>query len=267
MILLRFSFLLITYSLMPDFFSQSPLLDFTQTQLFLTFFVFVWSGFVRSGLGFGGAALGLPLMLLISNQPLLWLPIIGIHLLIFTSMTLLTRIRNVDWGYLRKSAIYIFPAKLAGVFGLLNLPNQLLVLIIYLITLVYALLWMFNLQIKSKSGWSDKLLLVIGGYVSGTSLTGAPLMVAVFMNHISREKLRNSLFVLWFILVTIKLSTFAAFGVDLHFSSALLLVPVTAVGHVIGLKTHEYLLTNDQGFKRILGGVLMLICLTGFSNL
>ena len=251
---------------MLDFLQQSQLFEFTATQMLLTAIIFIWSGFVRSGLGFGGAALGLPLMLLVYDRPVFWLPIIGSHLLIFTSLTLLTRIRNVDWGYLKKSSIYIFPAKLAGVFGLLNLPNQWLVIIIYAITLFYAVLWIFNWSIRSQSGWSDKLLLIIGGYVSGTSLTGAPLIVAVFVNHIAREKLRNSLFVLWIILVTIKLGTFASFGVDLQFASTLMLLPVVAIGHVMGLKAHEYMLSNDQGFKRIIGIVLMLICLLGFFS-
>ena len=44
---------------------------------------FVLSGFVRSGLGFGGAALSLPLLLMIYNEPLFYLPALGWHLLFF----------------------------------------------------------------------------------------------------------------------------------------------------------------------------------------
>lgn len=252
---------------MQSIFGHIQLLEFSFVQLCITFVIFIWSGFVRSGLGFGGAALGLPLMLFVSDQPLFWLPVIGTHLLIFTSLTLRTRIKNVDWVYLKKSSLYIFPAKLAGVFGLLNLPNNWLIIIIYSITLFYAFLWLLNLSIQSEKGWSDKLLLVIGGYVSGTSLTGAPLIVAVFMHHIDKNRLRNTLFVLWFILVTIKMLTFASFGVDLHLLSAILLVPAAAIGHVIGLRTHEHILQNDEFFKRVIGGVLITICVTGFISL
>lgn len=227
----------------------------------------MWSGFVRSGLGFGGAALGLPLMLFIHDQPLFWLPVIGMHLLIFTSWTIRKRLNNVDWSYLKKSSVYILPAKLAGVFGLLNLPNNWLIIIIYSITFIYAFLWLLDIHIKSKRGWTDKILLVLGGYVSGTSLTGAPLIVAVFMHKVRKQQLRDTLFVLWFILVSVKMSTFIAFGFDLHFASALLLVPVAGIGHIIGLKTHEYMLKNDALFKRIIGGVLLVICVLGFSNI
>ena len=115
---------------MESFLNQILLFEFTSSQLMLTCLVFIWSGFVRSGLGFGGAALGLPLMLFIYDQPLFWLPVIGTHLLIFTGWTLRKRLKNVDWDYLKKTSVYIFPAKLIRLFGLLNLTNKWLINII-----------------------------------------------------------------------------------------------------------------------------------------
>ncbi len=239
------------------------LFDLSTYQLLCTGLVFVWSGFVRSGLGFGGAALSLPLLLLINDQPLFWLPIIGLHLLFFSALTLLKRFNNIDWLVLKKTWFYILPAKLAGVFGLLSLPNQWLVIIIYLITMFYAFLWLLNLHIQSNKGWLDKILLVIGGYFSGTSLTGAPLMAAVFANMTDRLQLRDTLFVLWFFLVTIKITTLAAFGIDLQILSSLLLIPIAGIGHTVGLKVHNIILHNDQRFKRVIGSVLIVICATG----
>ena len=40
---------------------------------------------MRTSLGFGGAVLALPFLLLVTNEPLVFLPIIAIHLLIFSS--------------------------------------------------------------------------------------------------------------------------------------------------------------------------------------
>jgi hypothetical protein len=248
---------------MPLFLSEAYLLQLGAMQIVAALLVFVWTGFVRSGLGFGGAALGLPLMLLIDDSPLFWLPMIGAHLLFFTAFTLLSRIRLVDWSYLGRSLRWILPAKLAGVFGLLNLPNNWLVLIIYSITLFYALLWLFALKIQSKGGWSDPVLLLIGGYVSGTSLTGAPMLVAVYMQHVALNTLRNTLFVLWFLLVTIKMGALVAFDVPLHLASALWLLPCAALGHYFGLKVHEFMLRHDAPAKRILGAALAVICILG----
>lgn len=243
------------------------LLHFDLTQTLLIGLIFVWTGFVRTGLGFGGAALGLPLMLFIDDRPLLWLPIIGAHLLFFSGLTLRTRLDNVDWAYLRRSSTFIIPAALVGVFGLLNLPNDWLLIFIYSVTLFYAFIWVMNWSIHSRHDWVDKLLLILGGYVAGTSLTGAPLMVAVYMRNVAKEQLRNTLFVLWFILVAIKMSTFAALGVEMNLLTALMLLPVAAIGHVLGLKAHDAIIRNDAHFKRWTGVGLMIVSGLGLLKL
>lgn len=240
---------------------------FTLTQIILTVVIFAWGGFVRTGIGFGGAALGLPLLLIVYNQPLFWLPIIGAHLLFFSGLTLRTRLNSVDWGYLRNSSRYIMPAAVVGVLGLINLPNRWLLIFIYSVTLFYAVIWLMNWAIQSRGGWADRALLAVGGYIAGTSLTGAPLMVAVYMRNVAREHLRNTLFVLWFILVTIKMGTFVAFDVELHLMTALALLPFAAVGHVIGLRAHEFILENDERFKRVVGAGLAVVSVVGLWNL
>lgn len=239
---------------------------FSLTELFLVGLVFIWTGFVRSGLGFGGAALGLPLMLFIYNNPLYWLPVIGCHLLFFTSLTLRDRLDNVDWRYLKRSLLVIIPPTLVGVFGLITFPTSWLIIFIYSVTLFYAILWFFNTDIRSNNNWLDRFLLATGGYVAGTSLTGAPLIVAVFIRHVSGEQLRNTLFVLWFILVSIKMATFQTLGVKIHILDALYLIPIAAIGHVIGLKFHRLILENDTKFKRIIGAALIFISLLGLST-
>lgn len=243
------------------------LLDFSLFQTLIVGLIFVWTGFVRTGLGFGGAALGLPLMLFIDHDPLLWLPIIGTHLLFFSGLTLSKRLHNVDWAYLRSSSLYIIPPAIVGVFGLVNLPTLWVNIFIYSISLFYGIIWMLNRTIASNQSWADKLLLILGGYVAGTSLTGAPLMVAVYMRNVAKAKLRDTLFVLWFVLVTIKMSTFIALSVELHFVMALALIPVAAIGHVLGLKAHDAIMRNDRLFKRWIGGGLAIVSALGLLSL
>ena len=241
--------------------------EFSVLEIVLTGLLFMWAGFVRSGLGFGGAALGLPFMLFIYDQPVYWLPIIGAHLLFFTSLTLRTRMNNVNWDYLKYSLMYIIPPALIGVLGLVNLPNLWIVTFIYSITMLYAVMWLLNKSFHSENVWIDKILLIFGGYVAGTSLTGAPLMVAVYVRNVNRSQLRNTLFVLWFILVGIKMTAFAALGVDLNILTALVLLPVAAIGHFIGLKTHDMILRNDIMFKRVIGGMLVIVSGLALWNL
>ncbi|PPD50987.1 MAG: permease [Methylobacter sp.] len=243
------------------------LLDFSSYQMLSIALVFVWTGFVRTGLGFGGAALGLPLMLFVQNNPLLWLPIIGAHLLFFSGLTLLNRLHNVDWQYLRKSSIYIIPPAVIGVFGLVSLPLLWLNSFIYSVTLFYGFIWLLNRGIQSHHAWVDRILLILGGYIAGISLSGAPLMVAVYMRHVSHSKLRDTLFVLWFILVSIKMTTFIALSVDLHFLTALTLLPIAAIGHILGLKAHTAIMHNDLLFKRWIGGGLIILSALGLWDL
>jgi uncharacterized protein len=225
--------------------------------------IFTWIGFVRTGLGFGGAVLGLPILMLIGGSPIDWLPIIGIHLLFFSSITLSNSLRQVDWQYLKKSLPWILPAKIIGVIGLLSLPPNVMTVIVYLITILYSLTWINNSQIISKKTWVNNLLLFFGGYLSGTSLMGGVLLVAVYMNHIDLKKLRNTLFVLWFFLVSIKMAAFMAVGVYIDWRFSLMLIPVAALGHFIGLRMHERMIKSDAKFKRWMGGVLIIVCMVG----
>ena len=72
---------------------------------------------------------------------------------------------------------------------------------------------------------------------------------------------------LWFILVAIKMSTFAVVGVDLHLFEALMLLPVAAIGHVIGLRTHDAIIRNDRLFKQWIGGGLLVVSSLGLWSL
>ena len=239
---------------------------FTSFEILFISLIFVWIGFVRTGLGFGGAVLGLPLLMLVGGSPIDWLPIIGIHLLFFSGIALARSLNAIDWSYLKKSLPWILPAKIIGVIGLISLPPAVMTLIVYSITSFYALTWILNYNIASREGWVSRLLLILGGYISGTSLNGAPLLVAVYMQNIDVKRLRNTLFVLWFLLVTIKMSAFLIVDVYINWKFSLMLIPVAALGHFVGLKVHDRIIENDTQFKRWMGSVLILICIAGLSK-
>ncbi|MBT6770890.1 MAG: sulfite exporter TauE/SafE family protein [Thiotrichales bacterium] len=239
---------------------------FTSIELVIISCIFIWIGFVRTGLGFGGAVLGLPLLMLVGGSPIDWLPIIGIHLIFFSGIALAKSLKTVDWGYLKKSLPWILPAKIIGVIGLINLPPTVMTVIVYSIVAFYALTWIMNFQIASREGWVTRLLLILGGYISGTSLNGAPLLVAVYMQNIEIKKLRNTLFVLWFLLVSIKMSAFLVVDVYINWQFSLMLIPIAGLGHFVGLKVHDQIIENDTKFKRWMGSVLIVICIVGLSK-
>ena len=239
---------------------------FTPFDIVIISLIFIWIGFVRTGLGFGGAVLGLPMLMLVGGSPIDWLPIIGIHLLFFSGIALVRSLKTVDWSYLKKSLPWILPAKIIGVIGLISLPPTVMTVIVYSITSFYALTWIMNFQIASSKGWGSRLLLILGGYISGTSLNGAPLLVAVYMQNIDVKRLRNTLFVLWFLLVAIKMGAFLTVDVYINWKFSLMLIPVAGLGHFVGLKVHDRIIDNDIQFKRWMGSVLIVICIAGLSK-
>lgn len=258
--------------------------DLQVYQYLLIALIFMWSGFVRSGLGFGGAVLSLPFLLLVDNQPLVYLPLIAVHLLVFSALTVLQNQRKqrrdflqneatvkestVDWPYLKKALAIMIVPKMIGVLGLLTLPAGLMTGIIFGIVSVYSISYILNRPFKSNHPLLDTAFLMLGGYISGTSLIGAPLIVSVFATHVAKHQLRDTLFVLWFILVTIKMAAFIYAGVDLQLIHHLWLLPCAAIGHVIGLRFHHKIVEGDpKVFYRVLGITLLVVSLMGISSL
>lgn len=252
--------------------------ELTLVQCLLVAVIFVWSGFVRSGLGFGGAVLSLPFLLLVHNDALIFLPIIALQLLFFSSLIFYENYRirrkylrrgepvegSIDWPYLKKALVIMLIPKIIGVFGLITFPASVMGLIIFTIVSVYAVTYLLNKPFKSSHRGVDNVFLMLGGYVSGTSLIGAPLLTAVFASHVSKEKLRDTLFALWFILVLIKVGAFVYLSVDFQLIHQLWLLPCAAVGHVLGLKFHRRLQGTDSvKFYKIMGAALLLTSFVG----
>ncbi|MBB3048455.1 hypothetical protein FHR99_002729 [Litorivivens lipolytica] len=243
-------------------------------QYLLIGLIFIWSGFVRSGLGFGGAVLSLPFLLLVHNDALVFLPLISVHLLVFASITVIQNNRKpsseggtVNWPYLRYLLLIMLIPKLIGVFGLVTLPSSLMSGVIFTIVAVYSLSYIFNRPFKSNSKVVDTLFLLLGGYISGTSLIGAPLIIAVAAQHVAREQLRDTLFALWLVLVAIKMAAFVYFEVDLQLIHHLWLLPCAFIGHLIGLRFHRHMLQTDAAvFMRFLGTALLVISLVGLTR-
>ena len=248
--------------------------DLTLWQYLLIALLFVWGGFVRSGLGFGGAVLTLPFLLLILNEPLVFLPIIGVHLLVFSGLTVWQNHRadqskaTVNWTFLKWALLVMAIPKAVGVMGVITLPGELISGFIFVIVTVYAISYILDRPIRSNNKVIDTVLIALGGYVSGTSLIAAPLVVPVAASRVDRSQLRDTLFALWFILVLVKLIAFVAAGVDMQWQQHFWLLPSAAIGHVIGLRFHDYTLRADtRVFFRIIGCALLAVSMVGLGRM
>ena len=242
-------------------------MEFTPVSVIILLIAFWWSGFVRAGLGFGGAGLMYPVAFLVVDSVLFIVPIVGVHLLFFTTITLAKGgWKKVDWTTTGKILLIVLPTKIMGVFGLLQLPDFILLMSVYAILIIYSLGYIFNIKSKPKP-WLNIPTLLFGGYVSGLSLSGAPLIAAVALKYLDKQKARESMYVLWLILVFIKLGTLMAYDVDMQWQHHLWLLPAAIIGTLMGNRMHEKLQqVNNEKFYRWMGIALLSLSLTGLAR-
>jgi uncharacterized membrane protein YfcA len=256
--------------------------EFELYQYILIAIVFIWSGFVRSGLGFGGALFTIPFLLLIHDDPLYFLPIISLHLLFFASLTFIGSGKSkplmrghhdleaprVNWNFVRFTLGIMIIPKLAGVIGLIVLPTKIMNIVIFFMITAYSITYILGQPLKSSSRWLDVIFLIIGGYISGTSLIGGPMVIAVALRHIKTTDFRHTLFVVWGVLVSIKLIAFAWAGINFNLLATLWLLPFAGIGHIIGHRLHNRLLIQDAThFYQVIGWVLLCTACTGLYQL
>lgn len=240
-------------------------MEFTPLTIGVLLIAFWWSGFVRAGLGFGGAGLMYPIAFLVVDSVIFIVPIVGMHLLFFTTLTLAQGgYKKVDWRTTGKLLLILLPAKIAGVFGLLQLPEFWLLMSVYVIIIIYSLGYIFKIKSPKPNPWFNVPTLLFGGYVSGLSLSGAPIIAAVALQYLKKHQARESMFVVWIVAVSIKLSTLVYFGIDMQWQHQLWLFPIALVGHIMGSKMHTKLqaMQNDS-FYRWMGIALLILSVTG----
>ena len=59
------------------------------------------------------------------------------------------------------------------------------------------------------------------------------------------------------------MSAFLVVDVYINWRFSLMLIPVAALGHFVGLRVHDKIIENDTKFKRWMGSILILVCIIG----
>ena len=80
-------------------------------------------------------------------------------------------------------------------------------------------------------------------------------------------QLRDTLLVLWFVLVAIKLIAFVASGIDLQLIHHVWLLPCAWVGHLLGERFHRYSLQPGTAtFMSYVGAALLAVSVIGIAE-
>ena len=208
-----------------------------------------------------------PIALLAVDSVIFLVPIVCIQLVVFSGTTLLRDYQRINWRVAGCLFGATLPAILAGVFGLIKLPQFTVLLMLYFIIAAYALSYIFNFRVQKPSKWLEIPSLLIGGYASGIALAGAPIIAAVGIRYLKKEEVRATLFVVWILTAGIKLTTLYSFGVDLQLRHQLWLLPMAFAGHLVGMRLHERLLKmQNLVFYRWMGIGLLSLSLIGLSR-
>lgn len=242
--------------------------DLSTVQMIMLMPVFTWSGFVRAGLGFGGTALALPFALIVVESAQVVVPLFLVQLFLFSVVNTVQHWTNVDRRYLGYLVALLVLPVLAGVVSLVRLPNDALVTFVYLCVLGFAIQYLVQFEVKSAGKAVDLFLLMAGGYVLGATTAGGPPIVAVSMRHVAQDKVRDTLLCLWSLFAMVNLVALFQAEVDLQWRSQLWLLPATLVGHWLGDRFHQQLLTMQTAvFYRVLGVTLMAVTVIGLIKL
>jgi uncharacterized membrane protein YfcA len=59
------------------------------------------------------------------------------------------------------------------------------------------------------------------------------------------------------------MAAFLIVGVNIDWRFSLMLIPVAALGHFVGLRVHDKIIENDTKYKRWMGSILILVCIIG----
>jgi len=214
--------------------------------------------FVQTVVGFAGALIALPILLIGLKLPDA-IAYISIFYL-FSSISLVYKEwKNIDKSVIGKLSIPSIIGVLVGIFALTY--SQPIILkralgVFILIYVAYVVIGKIDLKLGNKS---IMLFGVVGGFFSGVFSTGGPLFVVAIKNSVEEVKIFRATMIGVSALITIvRLPSLAIGGVlnSGHLKMSLVIFPIFILAQFLG--NHFFLKINEVLFKKVLLGLLSL---------
>ena len=216
--------------------------------------------FVQTVVGFAGALIALPILLIGLKLPDA-IAYISIFYL-FSSISLVYKEwKNIDKSVIGKLSIPSIIGVLVGIFALTYSQPILLkraLGVFILLYVAYVVIGKIDLKLGNKG---VMLFGVVGGFFSGVFSTGGPLYVIAIKNSVEEVKIFRATMIGVSALITIvRLPSLAIGGVlnSGHLKMSLIIFPIFILAQFLG--NHFYLKINEVLFKKVLLGLL---CLSG----
>ena len=224
------------------------------------FFILLFAYIIRGITGFGSGLIAIPL--LAHFLPLTFVVPLILVVDFSASLALIHHTRlTVRWGEIRALLPTTVIGTLIGVFLLVNLPREPLLLGLALFVMFFGVRYVFNVHSdKPVSRWWAVPTGFIGGSIGALFGTGGPPYV-VYLSHRLHDKaqLRSTLTGLFLIDGAFRFAAFLYTGLllqDHMISSLLYALPLMAVGLYIGNHVHLGISRRQQ---LVIIGTLLLI--------
>lgn len=229
---------------------------------------FVLAGIIRSGLGVGANAFVLPLALYFYPQPVPLVAAFALHNLLLCTWHTARHHRTVAWPAVWRVFQITLPFFFVGVWMLLSLQTNWLMLVIYGITGGYGLLYLLGRDFRSGRARPilENVLLAGSGWATGVMFAGGALLAAVLARRVPAAQMRDSMLATGSVNAFLKVGSLVLAGVVLPLPLTVALLPAALLGHFAGLQLHDQLVGRPL-FLQILGGVLLAISLLGATQL
>jgi len=237
------------------------------TTLFLFALISCLGMLVQSTVGFAGALLAVPLF------AMLWTPREVVPVYILVMMTVNPLIiwdarKFVQWPIVKTLIITGFPASLIGVWALDVLPTTSIRLFISSLTLIFGLLFLFQVPLRFSDTKTKRLFVgTLSGFLGGSiAASGPPVVLYGIAQQWKKNEMRATLLAFFFLLnlssgvFSIARGMVSKNGFIMY---AAALIPVILVSR-LGVQIKNRL--NENIFRKAVLGVILFVGALGVVN-
>ncbi|OGV65482.1 MAG: hypothetical protein A3K19_10360 [Lentisphaerae bacterium RIFOXYB12_FULL_65_16] len=219
---------------------------------------------VQSFVGFAGSLVAVPLFSLFIS-PKVAVPTYNLVMLVVNLVLVLETRQHVDWRRVGRLLIGGLVGIPIGAYGLKHLPVHVIGLIISVVTLTFAILFMFKVKVRLHENRPTELGIgLLSGWLGGAiSESGPPVVVYGLARGWDKNTFRSTLITYFFFLCIMANVSFLYLGLlswqSARYASAAVLPTLAAAIIGIWLKNR----VNETFFRQAVLTVIVIVALLG----
>ncbi len=224
--------------------------------------------FVQATVGFAGAWVAVPIFSLFW-PPREIIPIFVVVQMVVNLFLIWESRKHVCWHIVRSFLITGIPATYLGVMALVYLPTSGLKIFISVVTIVFAVLFLFKLAIRFKETTFRQMGAgALSGFLGGSiAVSGPPVVLYALAQNWQKDKMRATLIANYFFLnvFTVIFSSYRGLIPSEKLPYVVFAVPPILAISKFGIHIKNKL--SEHHFRKIVLGILLGVSFLGLANL